>query len=129
MKPNPKGNLLDMEWNSTGTMFSVRFSETTKKPPRLSNSNIDTAPCLCWIYDSPSPRDAFVPKLRSLLINEHSILHGRWNTIRPASFVFTTGLGAIHLWGNEWEGDSGGIEETAECIGVPNGKWFRRLNI
>ncbi|KAH8835280.1 hypothetical protein DL96DRAFT_1573605 [Flagelloscypha sp. PMI_526] len=54
-KPNPKGNGLDMSWNCTRNNVLCPIC----------------APRFCWIYDFPSPRDSFAPRIRSLLMHDH----------------------------------------------------------
>jgi len=116
-KGHPKSGLVQLDWNITGSMLLARF---------------ESAPSALFIYSFPSPSERFLPKLRTVLLQQHPILHARWNPVRPGSLVLCCGDSGIYTWSNEWsapgEGASplttdvaGGSNDdgVAECIGVP----------
>ncbi|KAF8973707.1 WD repeat-containing protein 8 [Flammula alnicola] len=107
-KPNPKSGVAQMDWNLTGSLLLVRF---------------DNVPTAVYLFDFPSSREKFMPKLRTVLIHSQSVLHARWNPVRKGSLALCCGSQSVYIWSDEWHGESGEEEEMAECIGVPAKKF------
>lgn len=74
---------------------------------------------MVYIFDFPSPTDPFVPRLRSVLMHTHPVLHARWDPMRQGRLVLCCGNQGIYTWSDEWMSESGNEEEMAECVGVP----------
>ncbi|KAF6766529.1 WD repeat-containing protein 8 [Ephemerocybe angulata] len=103
-KPYPKCGVIQLEFNTTGSLLLVRFENT---------------PNTLHIFDFPSPQEPFLPHLRTVLIHQQPIQHARWNPVRKGSLSLCCGTQSVYVWSDEWAGDSGQEEEMAECIGVP----------
>ncbi|KAJ3816063.1 WD repeat-containing protein 8 [Lentinula aff. lateritia] len=103
-KANPKSGAIQLEWNQTGSLLLVRY---------------ETTPTAAHLYLFPSPNEAFVPRLRSVLLHSKTILQAHWNPVRKGSLALCCGNRSVYTWSDEWEGESGEQEEMAECIGVP----------
>ncbi|PPQ81698.1 hypothetical protein CVT26_007771 [Gymnopilus dilepis] len=110
-KPNPKSGVVQMDWNLTGSLLLVRF---------------ESIPNAVFLFDFPSSREKFMPKLRTVLLHSQPVLHARWNPTRKGSLVLCCGIQSIYIWSDEWQGESGEDEEMAECIGVPAKKFETR---
>ncbi|KAF8912983.1 WD repeat-containing protein 8 [Gymnopilus junonius] len=110
-KPNPKSGVSQMDWNITGSLLLLRFD------------NVANA---AFLFDFPSSREKFMPKLRTVLLHSQPVLHARWNPVRKGSLALCCGTQSIYIWSDEWQGESGDDEEMAECIGVPAKKFETR---
>ena len=82
-------------------------------------SSTESIPNAVFLFDFPSSREKFMPKLRTVLLHSQPVLHARWNPTRKGSLVLCCGIQSIYIWSDEWQGESGEDEEMAECIGVP----------
>ncbi|KIM47892.1 hypothetical protein M413DRAFT_439574 [Hebeloma cylindrosporum] len=104
-KANPKSGVAQIEWNLTGSLLMVRF---------------DNVPTAIYLFDFPTSREKFVPKLRTVLIHSQPVIRVRWNPVRKGSLALCCGTQSVYIWSDEWHGESDGDqEEMAECIGVP----------
>ncbi|KAJ3734718.1 WD repeat-containing protein 8 [Lentinula guzmanii] len=103
-KANPKSGAVQLAWNQTGSLLLVRY---------------ETTPTAAHLYLFPSPNEAFVPRLRSVLLHSQAISQARWNPARKGSLALCCGNKSVYTWSDEWENESGEQEEIAECIGVP----------
>ncbi|KAF9015498.1 WD repeat-containing protein 8 [Cyathus striatus] len=110
-KAYPKSGVIQLEWNTTGSMLLVRF---------------ENSPNAVHIFDFPSPKERFMPKLRTLLLHSEPVLHARWNPVRKGSLALCSGVQSVYIWSDEWVGEGGKEEEMAECIGVPARKFETR---
>ncbi|KAJ7596922.1 WD repeat-containing protein 8 [Mycena floridula] len=103
-KALPKLGTLQLEWNKTGSLLLARFEST---------------PTAVHIFHFPSATEDFVPRLRTVLVQNQPVLHARWNPIRSGNLALCCGNGSMYTWSDEWVSESGEEEEMAECIGVP----------
>ncbi|PPQ67059.1 hypothetical protein CVT25_005660 [Psilocybe cyanescens] len=103
-KANPKSGVMQMEWNLTGSLLLVRFEHV---------------PTAVYLFDFPSPKEQFQPKLRTVLLHSQPVLHARWNPVRKGSLALCCASQSLYTWSDEWQGESGEEVEMAECIGVP----------
>ncbi|KAJ3548329.1 hypothetical protein NMY22_g1298 [Coprinellus aureogranulatus] len=110
-KPYPKCGVVQLEFNTTGSLLFARFENT---------------PNVLHIFEFPSPQEPFLPRLRSVLLHQQPILYARWNPVRKGSLALCCGTQAVYTWSDEWVGDSEQEEEMAECIGVPAKKFDTR---
>ncbi|KAL6299160.1 Quino protein amine dehydrogenase [Sparassis latifolia] len=69
-------------------------------------------------------------RLRTVLVHGRAVAGVRWNPVRRGRLGVCTGEGSVYLWSDEWEGvpeaaaaggaeEGQGVEEVAECVGVP----------
>ncbi|KAI5122576.1 hypothetical protein M0805_004793 [Coniferiporia weirii] len=108
-KAYPKSGLVQLEWNTNGSLLLARYEST---------------PTVLFIYSFPSPSERFKPKLRSVLLHSGTVIRAHWNPVRSGALVVSCGGGGLYMWSNEWSSsDPGGgdedEEEIAECIGIP----------
>ncbi|KAI0053377.1 YVTN repeat-like/Quino protein amine dehydrogenase [Auriscalpium vulgare] len=110
-KPNPKSGTLQLEFNKTGTLLLARF---------------EGVPTAIHLFAFPAAGEPFAAHLRSVLIHSRPVLQARWNPMRRGSLAMSCGERAVYMWSDEWVGEDGRVEETAECIGVPAHKFDTR---
>lgn len=82
----------------------------------------ENVPNAVFLFDFPSARETFIPKLRTVLLHSQPVLRARWNPVRKGSLCLCCGIQSVYIWSDEWQGESGEEEEMAECIGVPASK-------
>ncbi|KAL0951356.1 hypothetical protein HGRIS_008060 [Hohenbuehelia grisea] len=109
-KAHPKAGTVQLDWNVTGSILMARFEQL---------------PNAVYLYNFPSPAQAFAPTLRSVILLSQPVLHARWNPVRKGSLLICGGTGAMYTWSDEWIGENG-EEEVAECIGVPIKKFHTK---
>ncbi len=80
---------------------------------------LETIPTAVYIFDFPSSREKFTPKLRTVLIHSQPVIHARWNPVRKGSLALCCANQSIYIWSDEWHSELGEEEDMAECIGVP----------
>ena len=111
-------------YSSNGTLLEAflwhGLVRDSVKPPSWIVSTIlaENITSAVHIFDFPSSRAQFSPRLRSVLLHARPILHARWNPVRKGSLALCTGGQSVYTWSDEWVGE-GGEEEMAECIGIP----------
>ncbi|GJJ08763.1 hypothetical protein Clacol_002982 [Clathrus columnatus] len=103
-KPDPKSGALQLDWNIDGTLLMARF---------------ENAPTTVHIYTFPLPSEPFDPRLRSVLLHTHPVLHAKWNPVRSGSLLSCCGTGAIYTWQADWEDPEQNHVELAECVAIP----------
>jgi len=121
-KANPKSGITQMSWNLTGSLLLLRFGGPQVSPnliKYLSSLYPENAPHVVYLYDFPSSGEKFAPKLRTVLLHTQPVMRARWNPVRKGSLALCCGSQSLYIWSDEWQGESDGEEEMAECIGVP----------
>lgn len=114
---------MQMEWNLTGSLLLVRFGEPFNtyihRSIQIKIQTPEHVPTAVYLFDFPSPKEQFQPKLRTVLLHSQPVLHARWNPVRKGSLALCCASQSLYTWSDEWQGESGEEEEMAECIGVP----------
>jgi len=110
-----------MEWNLTGSLLMLRFGEYLDREKGTDFiTATDNIPTAIYLFDFPTSREKFVPKLRTVLIHSQPVIHVRWNPVRKGSLALCCGTQSVYIWSDEWHTESNDDqEEMAECIGVP----------
>ncbi|KAG8964538.1 hypothetical protein FRC03_001704 [Tulasnella sp. 419] len=104
-KPNPKIGVVQMEWNTNGTLLMVRS---------------DASPNTVHIFSFPTPTEAFAPQLRSVLLHDKPVLSAKWSPVRSGELAICCNTGAIYVWQDGDPVDSFASNvEIAECVGIP----------
>jgi hypothetical protein len=91
----------------------------------LTAKFVENAPTVVHIYEFPYTLSkeinlnlTDVPRLRSLLIQQQSVVQASWNPVRKGVLSLCTGGSSLYTWSDEWVGEDG-EEEMAECVGIP----------
>jgi len=84
-----------------------------------NQTNLENVPTAVHLFAFPGPGEAFLPRLRSVLLHTSAVTHAHWNPVRQGRFVLSCSGQAMYLWSEEWIGEGGAEEEMAECVGIP----------
>ena len=124
-KSYPKSGTLQLEFNKTGTLLLARFGKRytlfsciSRSTDTRSNDS-ESVPTSVHLFAFPGPGEAFLPRLRSVLLHSSPVIHVHWNPVRQGRLASSCGGQAMYLWSEEWIGESGAEEEMAECVGIP----------
>ncbi|KAF8320268.1 WD repeat-containing protein 8 [Clavulina sp. PMI_390] len=97
------GGVLQMEWNTAGSLLLVRWDHCAEA---------------VHVYEFPEAPREFRPRLRTVIEHRAAIRNARWEGAKGESIGMCAGGGAVYVWRDsnaDWVGD----EEIAECIGIP----------